>query len=259
VDTSQVRVGGRVTVTAYWRALRSIEASYAVFVHLIDADGVIEAQRDTYPGLGNYPTLLWRPGEVFADRYAVHVPDTAYAPLATTVRIGLYQPEGARLAASNGDDGVTLGRVSILARAGEYPNATDVNFDDKVALLGYALDRRSARPGESIRLTTYWTSLGPTDFDYRIFAHVAVGDTGVVWARGPDGPAYRPLSTWAAGEIVIDERVLTLDPNTPPGVYDLQLGWFGKPSSKRLPILAADGHWLGNYLALTRVRVAPPE
>jgi len=150
--------------------------------------------------------------------------------------------------------------VSIAGRAGAYTNTIDVNFDDKVALLGYALDRRSARPGESIKLTTYWTSLGPTDFDYRIFAHVAVAGTDTVWARETGAPvnSTRPLSSWTDGEIVVDERLLTLDPNTPPGVYDLQLGWYGKPSSKRLPILAEDGHWLGTHLDLTRVRVSTP-
>jgi len=139
------------------------------------------------------------------------------------------------------------------------PNATRVNFDDKVALLGYALDRRSTKPGGSITLTTYWQATGPTDFDYRIFAHVAAsGDPSTVWARGPDGPGYRPLSTWTAGEVMVDVRALAIDPNAPPGVYELQLGWFGRPSSTRLPILAGDGHWLGTVVALTRVRVVNP-
>ncbi len=257
VDAPEVSTGGKVTVTAYWQALKPIDRSYVVFVHLIDGDGVIEAQRDTYPGLGNYPTRLWQPGEVFADHYAVHVPETAYAPLETTVRIGLYERGGARLPASNGEDSVEVGRVSIAGRGGEFPNSTDLNFDNMVALLGYSLDRRSAQPGQAITLTTYWKSLGPTDFDYRIFAHVAVGGSGTVWARETGGPvnSTRPLSTWVTGEIVIDERRLTLDPHTPPGMYDLELGWFGKPSSKRLPILAADGHGLGTHVTLTRVRV----
>ena len=260
VDASEVSVGGKITLTLYWEALKPIDKSYAAFVHLIDQDGVIEAQRDSFPGLGNYPTLLWRPAEAFADRYTVHIPETAYAPLDTTVRVGLYERNGPRLAASNGEDSVALGRVTILAHAGEFPNATDINFDNKVALLGYALDRRSARPGESIKLTTVWKSLGATDFDYRIFAHAAVAGSGTVWARETGAPvnSTRPLSTWATGEIVIDERLLTLDPNTPPGVYDVELGWYGKPSSKRLPILAEDGHWIGTHVTLTRVRVVQP-
>ncbi len=261
VDAADVSVGGETTVTAYWQALKPIDKSYAVFVHLMDDDGVIEVQRDTYPGLGNFPTQLWRPGEVFADRYMMHVPETAYAPLETTVRIGLYEREGPRLAASNGEDSVVIGTLTIAARGGEYPNAIDVNFDDKVTLLGYALDRRSVRPGESIKLTTYWKSLGPTDFDYRIFAHVSVpGDPSTIWARTPSGPVNdtRPLSTWLGGEVVIDERLLTLDPNTPPGVYNVEIGWYGKPSTRRLPILAEDGHWLGTHLDLTRVRVSTP-
>ncbi len=260
VDASEVTVGGQLAVTAYWQALKPIDKSFTVFIHLIDGDGVIEAQRDTYPGLGNYPTPIWQPGEVFADRYTIHVPQTAYAPLETAVRVGLYERGGARLPASNGADGVEVGRVSIAARGGAFPNPTDLNFDNKVALLGYVLDRRSVRPGQAIKLTTYWRSIGPTDFDYAIFAHVAVAGSGTVWARSTDQPVNwsRPLSTWAEGEIVIDERLLTLDPHTPPGVYDVELGWFGRPSSKRLPILAADGHQIGTHVTLTRVRVIEP-
>lgn len=260
VDATQVGVGDTVTVTLYWQALKPIEASYAVYVHLIDGDGVIEAQRDTYPGLGNYPTSLWQPGQAFADRYVVHVPETAYAPLDTIVRVGLYVRDGPRLTLSNGDDGVAVGQVSIRPRPGDFPNATEINFDDKAMLLGYSLDRRSARPGETINLTTYWKALGPTDFDYRIFAHVAVGGTGTIWARETGAPVHstRPLSGWEPGEIILDERPLTLDPNTPPGIYDLELGWYGKPSSKRLPVLAEDGHWLGTQVTLTRVHVVQP-
>jgi hypothetical protein len=57
---------------------------------------------------------------------------------------------------------------------------------------------------------------------------------------------------------VVDERALTLDPHTPPGIYDVQVGWYGRPSSKRLPILADDGHGLGTHVTLTRVRVVGP-
>ena len=261
VDQSEATPGDTVTVTVYWQALKPIDKSYTAFVHVVDGDGVIEAQRDTYPGLGNYPTVLWRPGEVFADRYAVHIPETAYAPLETTVRVGLYERGGGRLPASNGDDGVALAHVSLRGRDGKFQNPIDLNFGDKMRLLGYALDRRSARPGESIKLTTYWQSTGPTDFDYRIFAHVAApDDPATIWARTPGDPVNgtRPLSSWSQGEIVVDERALTLDPHTPPGVYDVQLGWYGKPSSKRLPILARDGHGLGTSVTLTRVRVTEP-
>ena len=261
VDKSEVTPGDKLTVIAYWQALRLIDRSYTAFVHVVDGDGVIEAQRDTYPGLGNYPTTLWRPGEVFADPYVVHIPETAYAPLETAVRVGLYERGGERLPASNGGDTATIGQVTIRGRDGDYPNPINLNFDDKVRLLGYALDRRSARPGESIKLTTYWQSTGPTDFDYGIFAHVAMpDDAATIWARTPGAPVNgtRPLSSWSQGEIVVDERTLTLDPHTPPGVYDVQVGWYGKPSSKRLPILADDGHGLGTYVTLTRVRVTEP-
>lgn len=76
-------------VTLYWQARATIEKNYSVFVHLLDAQGYIVAQRDTYPGLGNYPTSTWVPGEVIRDAYPVHLP-LGLLPDTYRVRVGLY-------------------------------------------------------------------------------------------------------------------------------------------------------------------------
>ncbi len=80
VDRAQAQPGDAIKVTLYWRALAAMDQSYTEFVHLIDGDGIIVAQRDTWPGRGMYPTVLWQPGQVFADELYLHVPDGAYAP-----------------------------------------------------------------------------------------------------------------------------------------------------------------------------------
>ena len=63
---------------------------YLLFVHLVDAEtGALVAQRDTHPGLGNFPSSQWRPGDRFVERLSLYVPETAYVPADAELRVGL--------------------------------------------------------------------------------------------------------------------------------------------------------------------------
>jgi hypothetical protein len=89
--------GDRLALTLYWKALGRMDTSYTVFVHLIDDDGQIRAQRDAVPGQGDLPTTGWLEGEIVSDTYALDLdaglPDGEY-----TLLVGLYDAAtGARL------------------------------------------------------------------------------------------------------------------------------------------------------------------
>jgi hypothetical protein len=59
---------GRVELNLYWQALDYPRQDYAVFAHLLDAEGEIMAQDDGPPQAGGLPTWCWIPGEVVEDR-----------------------------------------------------------------------------------------------------------------------------------------------------------------------------------------------
>ena len=86
---AEVAPGESVEVVLYWRGLAVMDEDYSVFVHLLGADDLILSQRDTYPGLGSYPTSLWEPGDTIADRYVLPVPQAVLAPSEATVEVGL--------------------------------------------------------------------------------------------------------------------------------------------------------------------------
>ena len=73
-------------VTLYWQALASMDTSYAVFVHALDASGGIIGQVDALPLNGLRPTTGWLPGEVLADRYNLSLNGAA------SLEVGLYDP-----------------------------------------------------------------------------------------------------------------------------------------------------------------------
>jgi 4-amino-4-deoxy-L-arabinose transferase-like glycosyltransferase len=258
VTPTAVKPGEVIEVTLYWEPLVRTEQNYAVFVHLLSETGTMVAQRDTYPGLGRYLTTAWEPGVPFADTYHVHVPETAYAPDVGYIQVGLYLPDGPRLTAPDGRDALRLAAVEVLPHDSAFPNPLDANFDGKAALVGYALDRRAVRPGETIRLTLYWQALSKMERGYGVFAHV-LGDENQVWAWNDGWPVEgnAPTFTWEPGQIVEDVRDLRVGETTPPGFYDIEVGLYSDEG--RLPIVAEDGHRVGSRMLLSKIRVMEEE
>jgi hypothetical protein len=92
------RPGSVVAVTLRWRALRSIDTNYRVFVHLQDSNGPHSApvaHGDADPMI---PTSRWRPGEEVVDPHQVKIPDDLPSGR-YQLRVGMYVPgSGNRLA-----------------------------------------------------------------------------------------------------------------------------------------------------------------
>lgn len=102
-----------VALTLYWQALREMDESYTVFVHLMDGNRVVRAQQDSPPVNGTYPTTLWQPGEFITDLHVISLPPDL-PPGDYVLEVGMYLAEtGARLAVAGNQDYITLGTVSI--------------------------------------------------------------------------------------------------------------------------------------------------
>lgn len=94
-DVQRQQDGASVQLTLYWQALREVDRSYVVFVHVYDAAGQRIGQHDSPPGLGAFPTRGWVAGEYIVDPHPIELNGTA-TPLVAW--IGLYEPTtGARL------------------------------------------------------------------------------------------------------------------------------------------------------------------
>jgi hypothetical protein len=99
--------GATTTLNLVWHSLAATNRRYSVFVHVLDAQGLLVAQADAEPQQGRYATPLWQPGEYVTDDYDFTLPPGAY-----TLRVGLYVPEtGERLALADGGNYVELNGV----------------------------------------------------------------------------------------------------------------------------------------------------
>jgi len=100
LDPDPPVAGQPFTITLNWKSLAATDEDFTAFVHVLNPDGSIAAQRDTRPREGAYPTYLWLPGEYVPDTYTFTLNRGQYE-----IEVGLYLP----------DTGKRLGVAKILA------------------------------------------------------------------------------------------------------------------------------------------------
>ena len=108
------------------------------------------------------------------------------------------------------------------------PVQTEVkaNFANYIMLLGYDLPQRNLTAGEPLPLTLYWQALQTTPTDFIMFTRL-YDQAGQVWGGYDRWPReyYSPLM-WAAGEVVDDGFTVATRPDTPSGLYYLDVGYY---------------------------------
>jgi 4-amino-4-deoxy-L-arabinose transferase-like glycosyltransferase len=266
LETNEVHPGESLRFTLYWESLDSMstDRDWSVFLHLLDENELVVAQRDRYPGQGLLATRLLAPGQTFADRYVLPIPATAYAPSDTTLEVGLFDVRTNERLPAVSVGGEPLGdhlrfeHIRLVPWPGEVPNPVSFNFGDKMELIGYNLDRRVVAPGETLHLTLYWECLADMDEDYTVFTHV-LGERDTIWAQMDSTPqrGAAPTSGWTVGQVVEDGYDLTVYQDTPPAVYDIEIGVYlpSPPDYPRLRVISPDGRVVDNRVLLGKVRV----
>jgi hypothetical protein len=118
-----------------------------------------------------------------------------------------------------------------------------MKFGEELALVGWSvhapidLPGEGLHPGDSIKVTIVWQAQQPLETEYTAFAHL-VDEDGQGWA-GDDHQPYDglyPTSDWGAGEMVRDTFALAVPVDAPPGLYDVQVGWYDPVTDERLPV-----------------------
>jgi 4-amino-4-deoxy-L-arabinose transferase-like glycosyltransferase len=132
----------------------------------------------------------------------------------------------------------------------QYP--ASVNFGKQIELLGYDLPPVVA--GESLYATLYWRVLGPSKAeDYVVFAHLADG-WGLHWGSS-DAFDY-PSAEWRPGQVIVQRREVPVSEFTPPGEYELVVGFSSRGQNARLPRLDPQGRVAGTTVDVGPVSIA---
>lgn len=256
-----VRPGDTVEVLLEWEVVAPMERDWSVFVHLNDpVIGAPIAQRDMYLDHGLRATSLLQAGERIFNRYDLLIPPTAVAPADLTLAVGLYDFDSdERLPLPDGRDAAILATLPLAAIAGAYPNPQSQNFGNQLELVGFRIEPRRARAGDTLELTLFWRPLRPLGADYTFFAQL-VDLEGDLTRWGSDDVA--PLSgtgRWRPGQVESVSLSLPLAADTPARLYPLIIGAYTRGAGgtfQRLQLVTTDGRITDqDYLRLTHVRV----
>ncbi len=131
----------------------------------------------------------------------------------------------------------------------QHPLGTTV--EDKIAILGYDLDRQAARVGETLHLTLYLQALQKLDEYYMPFVHLALrqAQDAAHWYRfTTDSRFLTPF--WEPGQVVAERYDITIPFETEPGQYPLELGITSLSRGQDLPLSSG-----GTTIELTTMRV----
>jgi hypothetical protein len=258
LDRREVAPEEDLQITLYWQAITAMDENYVTFVHVFGRDGQKIAQRDSYHGLGNYPSSLWSPGEIAADRYRVSVAADAAGPVLARIEVGLYEfdtehrltafdPQGNPVSTSP-----TIAHLKLSTRTQPVvspSHPTDYRLGELARLVGYDLRPANPVPGDQLELTLYWEVQGRVGVDYTVFVHL-LDSAGQLRSQGDSPPlgGQYPTSWWAPGERLVDRYTLTVARDAPAGRYHLGVGMYDPTSLQRLPAFDATGRRLANDL-----------
>ncbi len=185
------------------RSTIQITAQNKISLTLLGPDGVV---REAIGVLGNSHLfvvgLLWPPGE-----YALRL-EAGSQPVWETPPILLAQGEGRNVE-------IPTSQVPLEA-----------NFANQLRLLGYTLPQTRLKPGDSLPVMLNIQALQTMPADFIMFTRL-LDETGSAWG-GYDRRPKEVYSTllWAEGEVVADGFTINVDPNTPDGVYYLDIGFY---------------------------------
>jgi hypothetical protein len=235
-------VGESIPLTLFWRADTAPVKDYTLRI----AFGDIVS--DALP-LANaqFPTSQWRAGEVVRGQYAVAIPATAKDG-ATNLRIVLNDGAALDLAPFT----VEKTDRAFVKPSVQFTQAANFGAN-LVALVGYDLANLNLKPNETLKLTLYWQARGKIARPYTVFVHLLDKD-GKVVAQKDAQPANgaRPTTGWVANEYIADVYELPLKADTPPGKYQIEIGWYDAkdPAFARLQVLDDNGAPVGDHVIL---------
>lgn len=153
----------------------------------------------------------------------------------------------------------------------DVPNKVDVNFDNKVHLLGWKADPMKAAPGTTVHFTLWWKRTGDLDPGWMLFTHITTDNVkeakgnldcvGAIRIEKKEGCTAQlfPPSEWDKDKIIVD----TFDYPVPAEVNwqttRILVGiWKGDARLAILNADANDGDNRANVIALP-TGVKPPE
>ncbi len=141
------------------------------------------------------------------------------------------------------------GRRFLLPPAAELGRPLDANFGDRIALRGFVVEQTQTTPGGALAVRLTWQRLARMTTRYTAFVHLTPEARQPILGQ-EDRPPTPPTTEWLLDEVVSEEYRFAVAPETAPGRYWLQVGWYDPITGERLPLLDKSGQVIDNSLPL---------
>ncbi len=132
---------------------------------------------------------------------------------------------------------------AVLTEAPPIQHPVEVNFDDRIALLGYALElphEGYVGPGEQFVITWYFRVNAPIGGSYQMFVHIDGPGQRIHGDHEPVQGRY-PVRLWEPGDVVVDRQELRVPANYTRGALTIYQGFFAGDSRLQIKSGPSDG------------------
>ncbi|MGC9522538.1 MAG: hypothetical protein ACP5HG_11740, partial [Anaerolineae bacterium] len=225
-DRAMAAPGNVVAIRWVWEALASPTAPERATVRLLDPEGREVRQWALPPATTWWSTDAWEAGERWIGRHVLRLP----GDLESGVHRLTVHLDGCEAPLAHVDLA-----IQAPTRAWSVPEGfeeVDVLYGGRIGLVGYTITPTSPEAGDTVEVGLAWQARAPVDQAYRVFLHL-VDDEGrrVDQSDGEPVNWARPMTGWAAGEVVVETRTVALPPDA-TGVYHLRVGLYlpGEPA-----------------------------
>ncbi len=231
-----VRVDIPVQVTLYWRVVKPAPAGYMPAVALrSELDRVYQLDPEATPQLRMYPPENWQADEIVRTDYFFTIP-AGYPSTEYTLSLKRPATEGQIEAES---EWIPVAELSVQPVSS--PKALDKPPKPKYPMvstpvsnlkfLGYDLERERVRPGETIRLRTYWQPTQPSEHDYALTIRLQNGDFSLT-----EPFEFVPTRLWEANKTYRADLNLPLPAEILAGQYPMTLKIRGQGGKGSIPL-----------------------
>jgi len=210
---------------------------YDLHLLWIDQGGDVVATSSKVEAVTGYPTTEWRRHDIWRGLHVFTVPGRLSA--------GEYEVAVQALDVNGdaADDPVVIGKITVTTpeRTFDRPNRvdviTEVEWENRIELIGFDLGSDVVQRGDGVRLTLYWQPHDDILRSLTTFVHL-VDSQGNIVGQSDTLPANgeRPTTGWAPGEVITDEISVFVGTDVPPGDYRLHVGWYDASTGERITV-----------------------
>ncbi len=131
----------------------------------------------------------------------------------------------------------------------------EAQFENGLRLLGHSIEALDA---EHWRLRTLWQTDRPIEGDHTFFVHLLKVNQVLEAQDGDSGDGFYPLRLWQPGQVIVDERLLTVPPQADPAQVLIELGVYDRATNQRVKVTGATPPVINQALLLGGATTSGP-